>query len=116
MNVKIIRTLFLCLFSFYPLFSNDITDYTKGLKHYQKKEYTKAFLIIQNEAHRGNKEAQYLLANLYEQGLGISKNTKKSLYWYKQASSSSEYIIKIPKVAKEKEEITYDVSQTDIER
>lgn len=115
MNVKIIRTLFLCLFSFYPLFSNDITDYTKGLKHYQKKEYTKAFLIIQNEAHRGNKEAQYLLANLYEKGLGISKNTKKSLYWYKQASSSFEYIIKIPKVAKEKEEITYDVSQTDIE-
>ncbi|PTB87795.1 hypothetical protein C9925_01390, partial [cyanobacterium G8-9] len=42
---------------------------------------------------RGNKEAQYLLADMLEHGYGVEKNIKKSLFWYKKSASTYQYIV-----------------------
>lgn len=75
-------------------FANDILNYTQGLEYYKTHQYKKAYPIISQEAKRGNKEAQYLLANLYENGYGIEKDLSKSIFWYKKASSTYAYIVK----------------------
>jgi phospholipase A1/A2 len=110
----IYRYFFIVYFSCFviSLEANDITNYTQGLNYFQTKQYDKAFIIIQKEAEKGNKEAQYLLATLYEKGLGTSKNIEKSLYWYKQASSTYAYITKTDTT---KKDTTTDgqVSQSD---
>ncbi len=46
------------------------------------------------EAKKGNKEAQYLVAYMYENGFGVEKDIKKSFYWYKKAASGFSYIVK----------------------
>lgn len=94
--------------------ANDITNYSLGLELYKKQNYEKAFPIIEKEANKGNKEAQYLLANLYEKGLGVEKNIEKSLYWYKQSSSSYAYITETKIVVKE-EKVEVKTPQNDTE-
>lgn len=70
-----------------------MSDYSSGLDYYKTKQYKKAYPIILQEAKKGNKEAQYLLANLYENGYGVPKDLAKSIFWYKKASSIYAYII-----------------------
>jgi phospholipase A1 len=76
------------------IYSSDIINYADGLKYYQSHQYKKAYPIILKEAKRGNKEAQYLLADIYEHGKGIHKNSQKSFYWYKKSASNYAYISK----------------------
>lgn len=76
------------------IMANDMIDYTNGLNYYHKKQYEKAYPIILEEANKGNKEAQYLLANIFENGYGIKRDITRSLYWYKKSASNYEYIIK----------------------
>jgi phospholipase A1 len=96
------KVLFLSSFLLSSLLANGLVDYTKGLEYYKNSEYKKAFPIILDEAKRGNKEAQYLIANFYENGYGVKKDIIKSLSWYKKASSSYEYIVSAKKIDEEK--------------
>ncbi len=96
------------------LSANNIINYTQGLEYYKNKEYEKAFPIIQKEANKGNKEAQYLLASFYEKGLGVEQNIQNSLYWYKQASSTYQYITKTTHTPKE-QKVDITESQDDSE-
>ena len=67
-------------------------DYMEAVALYKKHDYKRAFPVILKEAKKGNKEAQYLLAYMYEMGYGIKKDRQKALHWYKEASSSFAYI------------------------
>lgn len=68
--------------------------YVNALKLYQNGLYKDAYPILVEESKRGNKEAQYLLAYMYENGLGVIKSEKNANYWYKQVASRYKYIIK----------------------
>lgn len=89
MKIKMLTTIILsCTY----LQANDILNYTQGLEYYKTQQYQKAYPIILEEAKRGNKEAQYLLASFYENGYGVEKDLEQSIYWYKKASSTYAYI------------------------
>lgn len=78
---------------FINLYADDIYNYAGALKLYKTHHYKKSFPIILKEAKNENKEAQYLLAHMYENGYGVKKDIKKALYWYKKASSMFQYIV-----------------------
>ena len=44
-----------------------------------------SFNKLKTEAEKGLPKAQYILGNMYKQGLGVKKNQEKSEYWLKKA-------------------------------
>ena len=91
---KIITLLLLFAFGSINLYAETLIDYAEALKLYKTHHYKKAFPVILKEAKEGDKEAQYLLASMYENGYGVQKDTTKALHWYKEASSTFKYIVK----------------------
>jgi phospholipase A1 len=73
--------------------SADVHDYSQGLSYYQNHQYKKAYPIVLEEAKEGNREAQYLLGNMYQHGYGIKQDKCESTNWYKKASSTYAYIL-----------------------
>ncbi len=65
----------------------------RALERYQKGAYKEALPEIEREARRGNKEAQYLLAYMYENGLGVPKSAQQAQKWYRKCASKYAYII-----------------------
>ena len=49
--------------------------------------------ILEKEANNGSKQAMYELGFMYENGLGVNADYKKSTYWYKQISDSYSYSV-----------------------
>ena len=56
-------------------------DFSTAIKHVEKKNYFEAFKIFSGLAELGVPEAQYNLALLYSNGLGVPINYKLTLYW-----------------------------------
>ena len=61
------------------------TDFKTAVKHIEKKRFFEAFEIFSTLADQGIPEAQFNLALLYSNGLGIPKNYRSALYWSWQA-------------------------------
>ena len=57
------------------------TDFKTAVKHIEKKRFFEAFEIFSTLADQGIPEAQFNLALLYSNGLGIPKNYRLALYW-----------------------------------
>ncbi len=60
-------------------------DFKTAVKHIEKKRFFEAFEIFSTLADRGIPEAQFNLALLYSNGLGVPKNYRLALYWSWQA-------------------------------
>ncbi|PHR56196.1 MAG: hypothetical protein COA44_08890 [Arcobacter sp.] len=71
-----------------------VAKYTDGLSLYKAQKYDKAFVIILDEAKKGNKAAQYRIGEMYETGKGIKLDYKQAMNWYKRSSSKFAYIEK----------------------
>ena len=69
----------LCLFSFAG-YANQCS------KYWHKENYEKAFTPCKKEAEQGNAIAQYILAYMYEEGVGIKQDKQKAFYWYTKAA------------------------------
>lgn len=52
------------------------------MSYYKNNESDKAFPIIKTEALKGNSEAQFLTAKMYELGKGTKLDLKQAAYWY----------------------------------
>jgi len=94
----------LLLFFSVTLMGKGADEYTKALISYQNENYKKAYVTIEKEAEKGNKEAQYLLAQMYENGEGTKQDISKAMYWYKQVASKYAYVqqdYKQPVITKE---------------
>ena len=85
--------LFTCLVIFYSTIlcaenhqKNSVdSDFKTAVKHIEKKRFFEAFEIFSTLADRGIPEAQFNLALLYSNGLGVPKNYRLALYWSWQA-------------------------------
>ena len=85
--------LFTCLIIFYSTILNAEShqknsvdsDFKTAVKHIEKKRFFEAYEIFSNLAYQGIPEAQFNLALLYSNGLGVPKNYRLALYWSWQA-------------------------------
>jgi len=41
---------------------------------------------LQQKAYTGDAEAQYALANIFQKGIHVQKNTNHAFYWYQRAA------------------------------
>jgi phospholipase A1 len=64
-----------------------------GEAYFNNKEYDKALPLLKIKADDGSKAAMYRLAHMYENGLGVKKNDKKAIYWFKKAAAAYEYTL-----------------------
>jgi uncharacterized protein len=58
-----------------------------GIAAFKSGDYKKALDTLERPALNGNAEAQYLMGQMREQGLGISSDHKRALYWYDRAAT-----------------------------
>ena len=65
-----------------------MADFTHAEKHYQQAEYTKSFDEYHKLAKLGNIRAQYRIAVMYFDGIGVDKNAINAYAWSKTAGSS----------------------------
>lgn len=85
--------LFTCLLIFYSTMlgaeshqkSSVDLDFKTAVKHIEKKRFFEAYKIFSTLADQGIPEAQFNLALLYSNGLGVPKNYRLALYWSWQA-------------------------------
>ena len=61
------------------------SDFKTAVKHIEKKRFFEAYKIFSTLADQGIPEAQFNLALLYSNGLGVPKNYRLALYWSWQA-------------------------------
>lgn len=50
----------------------------KAQSHYEKKEYETAFELFMQAAKAGDKYAQYKIAVMYKNGLGVEQDSQKA--------------------------------------
>jgi TPR repeat protein len=87
------NVLFTCLLIFYSTMlgaeshqkSSVDSDFKAAVKHIEKKRFFEAYEIFSTLADQGIPEAQFNLALLYSNGLGVPKNYRLALYWSWQA-------------------------------
>ena len=72
--------------------SGDFTEEQKtpdfAYAAFQKGQYLTAFQIALPLAQKGDAAAQTLIAEIYEQGLGVAQDTKEAAKWYEIAAKS----------------------------
>ena len=59
----------------------------EGLAAFGAGDYTKARELLQPFAHQGDAEAQCVLGNLYQLGLGVGPDESKAIAWYRKAAT-----------------------------
>ena len=59
-----------------------------GKSAYARGDFSLAFRAFTPLANQGNAEAQTLIGNLYENGLGVIKDEKLALDWYEKAGKA----------------------------
>jgi len=78
-------------------FNSYAANFSEGLRLYDAGDYTGAFAIWQELAQKGQANAQHNLGIMYEKGLGVAKNDKTALNWFKKAAeqghAKSQYIL-----------------------
>ena len=65
--------------------------FSKGMNYYEgkngcAKNFVEAFKYFKKAADLGLKEAQFNLAQCYDQGIGVTKNTTEAVKWYRKAA------------------------------
>jgi TPR repeat protein len=44
---------------------------------------------FQSQAQRGNPVAEYGLGHMYQYGIGVPRDTRQAVYWYRQAANQN---------------------------
>jgi TPR repeat protein len=62
--------------------------YEDGAAAYQRGDYATALRIFRSLATQGNADAQALLANMYDSGIGVKQDYAEAVKWYRLARIS----------------------------
>ena len=62
-------------------------DFATAYRAYERGDYTTAFTEFSEAARRGHAAAQISLGWMYAQGLGIDRDDRRALHWYRQAAA-----------------------------
>ena len=65
-------------------------NYGVGLSAFEKKDYKSAFNAWQPLANKGNVNAQFNLAWMYEEGKGVVKDNQQAIIWYTKAAQQGD--------------------------
>lgn len=61
-----------------------------GLTAYQAGNYVKAEQIFRKEAEKGNVKAQFSLAAMYYDGVGVTQSDKEAFHWFEKAANKGQ--------------------------
>ena len=64
-------------------------DFGKGARAFFNQDYDVAIRELEPEARNGDASAQTLMAEIYANGLGVSRNLELAFGWFKQAAAQS---------------------------
>ncbi len=64
-----------------------MSNLTAGLADFEAEDYTNAFKLLKPIADRGDAEAQCIVANMYELGLGLERDILEAVQWYKKSAA-----------------------------
>ena len=103
----IISILFLMAMVSFPAISADLRE---GLDAYQKADYATALEALEPLAEKGDPQAQFTLASMYEYGHGVPKNEPEAARWFfvsatqgniEAAKKLSEIIARSPEIMRQ---------------
>jgi TPR repeat protein len=57
----------------------------QGLQAFEHRDYAKAYEILMPFAQSGNPEAQCIIGNLYDMGLGVDQDWEIAADWYRKS-------------------------------
>jgi TPR repeat protein len=81
-----LRSAFLSVL-FASLVSNSaVAGFEKGIAAYQANNIPLAYKEFHSAAEKGHADSQYNLGLMYEQGIGISKDEKEAIVWYRKSA------------------------------
>ncbi len=74
-----------------------LADLRGGIAAYERGDYAAALAELRPLAEGGGAEAQYLLATLYDQALGVARDSGEAIAWYRKAAlqrwSAAQYML-----------------------
>jgi TPR repeat protein len=62
--------------------------YDEGYQAAKKGDYVTAFKSFKTNAESGDVSAQYSLAVMYNDGIGVKKNPKEAMFWFRKAAEN----------------------------
>ena len=65
-----------------------MSHFQEGLTAFQTGDYEKAFQLLEPIAEAGNAEAQCIIANMYQLGMGRNRDISQAVYWYEKSSQN----------------------------
>ncbi len=63
-----------------------MSNLTVGLAAFEIEDYLNAFRLLKPIADQGDAEAQCLIGNMYQLGLGLEKDILEAIKWYKKSA------------------------------
>ncbi|MEK9625579.1 MAG: tetratricopeptide repeat protein [Gammaproteobacteria bacterium] len=66
---------------------DDIMDFNSGIAAFEAKHFSRAMKLLSPIAESGSAEAQYRLAIMYQNGLGVVRNELLAYKWMKSAAA-----------------------------
>ncbi|WP_417454697.1 tetratricopeptide repeat protein [Kiloniella sp.] len=81
-----------------------VTENPDGFEAYEQGDYIVAREALIPVAEDGNDEAQYILGQIYEQGLGVPKDPDMALKWYRLAADQGhrQSLVKLSEIINQK--------------
>lgn len=63
-----------------------MSNLTAGLAAFESNDYTTAFELLKPFADKGDAEAQCIIGNMYDLGLGLESNVLEAIEWYRKSA------------------------------